>query len=111
MATMPQLVIATRPARTYVPPVSDQVGPRRQERVFEHVVTALDAIVLVIGFGLAYLIRSGMRYGALLPLADYLWVIAIAVPVWVGVARSHGLMSSQAYRSPMQAIGVTMKVH
>ena len=85
--------------------------PGRREAHFGYLVSALDVLVLLASFGLAYVIRSRFGPGGLDPIRHYLWIGTIAVPVWLYLARATALTASHTYRSLGRALTLTLRVH
>jgi len=111
---MTQLVHAPDALSTSVQPWPEdrRLGPRRQELVFGHVVSSVDALVLVASFCIAYGLRERLEwYGHLQPMREYVWVAAIVVPIWIALARAMALNVSQTYRWPARPVTLTLKVH
>jgi exopolysaccharide biosynthesis polyprenyl glycosylphosphotransferase len=96
----------------YAWPRTFPAAARRHDALFEYVVLTLDVLVLALGFVGAYVVRQRLQqYGTLLPVSEFAWIGAAAVPLWVGFARGAGLMASQTYRRPVGALALTVKVH
>jgi exopolysaccharide biosynthesis polyprenyl glycosylphosphotransferase len=74
-------------------------------------VTGADVAVLTASFGLAYVVRGLLGYGALLPFHMYLWVLAIVVFIWLALGRAMGLTASHTYGRVAQAVTTTLKAH
>jgi hypothetical protein len=49
------------------------VGPKRQELMFAQSVLLADIVVLVASFFVAYLVRTQLWYGGMLPLRGFVW--------------------------------------
>ena len=57
-------------------------------------------VVLVASFFVAYLMRTQLWYGGMLPLREFVWVLGLIVVLWPTLARSVGLTDSQTYLWP-----------
>jgi exopolysaccharide biosynthesis polyprenyl glycosylphosphotransferase len=76
--------------------------PKRQEIFFRQIVGACDVATLVTSYAVAYWLRDrlfGPWYGALLPFAEYVWILLVIVPIWVFLLRRFGLYASASYTS------------
>ena len=71
------------------------VGPKRQELMFAQSVLLADIGVLVASFFVAYLIRTQLWYGGMLPLREFVWVLGLIIVLWPTLARSVGLTDSR----------------
>ena len=87
------------------------VGPKRQELMFAQSVLLADIGVLVASFFVAYLVRTQLWYGGMLPLREFVWVLGLIVVLWPTLARSVGLTDSQTYLWPRRMFLLTARVH
>ncbi len=95
-----------------VPASPRRCRPKRQDVVFGYVVLGCDVVTLVGIFLLAYSVRGGVaRFGELLPLRDYLWVLATIIAIALPIARLMGLTDSHAYRHVTSLVATTVKAH
>jgi len=87
------------------------VGPKRQELMFAQSVLLADIVVLVASFFVAYLMRTQLWFGGMLPLREFVWVLGLIVVLWPTLARSVGLTDSQTYLWPRRMFLLTARVH
>lgn len=75
---------------------------KRREIFFGQLVCGVDVITLTISYMAAYWLRDhafGSWYGELRPLEGYLWILWVALPIWVFFSRKLGLYGTAAYDS------------
>ncbi len=71
----------------------------------------LDGCILTASLFLAYVIRD--RYlgsGGLNPISEYVWLLALMLPIWLVLARANGLTQVSSYRTPQRMLFLTVKV-
>jgi exopolysaccharide biosynthesis polyprenyl glycosylphosphotransferase len=89
-----------------------RVNRRRQEALCGRLIMAADAVVLFGSFCVAYGIRARMaRFGGLFPFGEHLWVIAVAIVIWLCLGRGLGLTDLHTYRSFSRTIWLTVRAH
>ena len=79
--------------------------------MFAQSVLLADIVVLVASFFVAYLMRTQLWYGGMLPLREFVWVLGLIVVLWPTLARSVGLTDSQTYLWPRRMFLLTARVH
>lgn len=84
---------------------------RRQETTFASAVLALDGCILTASLFLAYAIRDRyLGFGGLNPVSEYLWLLAVVLPIWLVLARANALTQVNSYRTPQRVLFLTVKV-
>jgi exopolysaccharide biosynthesis polyprenyl glycosylphosphotransferase len=86
---------------------------KQQEVFFRQIVGTCDIAALVVSYAIAYWLRDrlfGPWYGALLPFAEYVWILWVVVPTWLFLFRRSGLYNPASYRSLGGLFRVLVKV-
>jgi exopolysaccharide biosynthesis polyprenyl glycosylphosphotransferase len=79
--------------------------------LFEQALTGADIATLIVAFVTSHYVAGALMLKGLLPLATYLWLLWVIVPVWLLTMRRFQLYEGPTYSSLMAVMGQLVRAH